>query len=409
MCQANLKAQKNIQWNFKVYNSVAELPDTWEQIASNSMLIIPYLRALEENPPLNMQFFYVLIEHVRGIPAGILYFQMVPFEASRSINYREIESFQGRRYIKLLKKWNQSLKWRLAEKIKFSTLVCGNLLLTGAHGWKFADFVNETDISRLLSLGFSNIESFLRLKGWPNPPVQLIKEFYPFQIDRSRSDFKNAAWIHFQIQPTHILRIRPHWICMSDYLSDLQSKYRVRYRRAKKKLEGISMREMGYLEMAGRLGEMERLYQNIASRAGFNMVNLDISYLVGVKESLRDEFKVLGYFKNTKLIGFFTYFQLGDSLDAHYIGLDRIANLEHQLYLNMLFFLIEQGIVAKVKYINFGRTAPEIKSSVGAETIDLDCFIRHKAGWVNKFVPALIAYLQPKEIWQERHPFTKHG
>ena len=53
----------------------------------------------------------------------------------------------------------------------------------------------------------------------------------------------------------------------------------------------------------------------------------------------------------------------------------------------------------------FGRTALEIKSSIGATPVQMSGFIYHTNAIVNKWIPKLFKRLEPETVWQQRHPF----
>jgi hypothetical protein len=67
----------------------------------------------------------------------------------------------------------------------------------------------------------------------------------------------------------------------------------------------------------------------------------------------------------------------------------------------MLYDYIQIAIAKKLKTLNFGRTASEIKSSVGAKPQDLTMYLRHKKGITNKIVKLFLQYIQPS-------PFRQH-
>ena len=87
-----------------------------------------------------------------------------------------------------------------------------------------------------------------------------------------------------------------------------------------------------------------------------------------MKEELGESFRFFGYENQTgELLGFCTLIQNGSAYDAHFLGLKETSNREHQLYLNMLFDMLGKAIErSDINTIVFGRTALEIKSSVGA-------------------------------------------
>ena len=75
------------------------------------------------------------------------------------------------------------------------------------------------------------------------------------------------------------------------------------------------------------------------------------------------------------------------------------------LYLNMLYNMTEFGINHQFKKIIFGRTALEIKSSIGATPVIMSGFIYHRNKLVNKFLGKIFKNLEPETVWQQRHPF----
>ena len=75
------------------------------------------------------------------------------------------------------------------------------------------------------------------------------------------------------------------------------------------------------------------------------------------------------------------------------------------LYLNMLYNMTEFGITHQFKKIIFGRTALEIKSSIGATPIQLHGFMRHSNSLIHKNLSWIFTLLEPNTNWLERHPF----
>jgi hypothetical protein len=387
----------------RITSSASTLGVEWDMLAQTPLLQRSYLEAIEAAPPHGMQFVYLLMLE-NGHPMAIFYFQEVPFQAGSSLNYQAEEGASSDRCPSFFGQLHQLMRVQVAKKIGFSTLVCGNLLLTGPYGCRFDDSIPAERHHALIEKAYSEVQVWLKKNGREHPPVQLIKEFY--SISAEEIPFHGQKkWHAFRIQPNHVLHLPAHWSDFEDYLKALQSKYRVRYRRAKKKLAGVDIQELSSQQIAEETDSLYALYLQIAGNAGFNMVHLQASYLKNVKAGAGEYFRVFAFKKEEKIIGFFSYFICGDTMDVHYIGLDKAENINHQLYLNMLFQIIDDALVLGCRHINFGRTAPEIKSSVGAETIPMDCYIRHQSGWVQKTVPLLMSFLQPRFKWEERHPF----
>ena len=58
--------------------------------------------------------------------------------------------------------------------------------------------------------------------------------------------------------------------------------------------------------------------------------------------------------------------------------------------------------------VYLGRTAAEMKSTVGAVAHDLVCYIRHRNGLSNQVIRPFIDYLKPSD-WTPRNPFKEEN
>ena len=106
-------------------------------------------------------------------------------------------------------------------------------------------------------------------------------------------------------------------------------------------------------------------------------------------------------------IGFSTAIYNHHELEAHFLGFDASYNRSHQLYLNILYDLVEEAIAAGCKTTTFSRTALEIKSSVGAEAEHLYCWMRSRIAIANPLVPVVARFIAPLPEWEPRHPFKE--
>jgi hypothetical protein len=71
----------------------------------------------------------------------------------------------------------------------------------------------------------------------------------------------------------------------------------------------------------------------------------------------------------------------------------------------MLYDMLGCSIHNGFKRINFGRTAMEIKSSIGAKPEQLFGWMQHKNTMVNRNLGFIFNLLEPKAKWIERNPF----
>lgn len=105
-----------------------------------------------------------------------------------------------------------------------------------------------------------------------------------------------------------------------------------------------------------------------------------------------------------KLIGFSSSFIFNSILDANYVGINYEFNNEYALYQRMLYDYIEFAIQRNCSELRFGRTAEEIKSSVGANPVPMKLFIRHRNPIANRILKAIVGTIKPSEH-ELRKPF----
>ena len=91
-------------------------------------------------------------------------------------------------------------------------------------------------------------------------------------------------------------------------------------------------------------------------------------------------------------------------LDAHFIGLDYNLNKTHAIYPRILNDYVRLGIEKKVSQINLGRTASEIKTTIGAMPLELSCYIKHKNKLINALIRPLFKRIQIKNF-KQHSPF----
>jgi hypothetical protein len=143
----------------------------------------------------------------------------------------------------------------------------------------------------------------------------------------------------------------------------------------------------------------------VAKNAPFNTFFLAKNHFSVFKKHCGDRFRLTGYFWEEKLIGFHSLLLNGNVLETYFLGYDEQIQKEKMLYLNMLYNMTQFGIDNRFKKIIFGRTALEIKSSIGAEPVMMSGFIYHTSAWVNRLLPRVFPKLEPTLTWQQRHPF----
>lgn len=376
--------------SYKIYSSTAQLPDTWDKVAQeNVFLQTHYLKVLEDSAPTNMECFYIGIFEKA---------ELIGVALAQYLNLNKLESFGERdRCLKT------SVRNFVFKNFASHVLFLGNNMITGQNAYQFSKSIDYKNISTLLLATANAITAYFKEQKIKIHIVS-FKDFYQHCAEELKKNrFSNIY--EFNTQPNMIFELRKHWQNQEDYIAAFSKKYRDQYKRSQKKAEGISVRDLSLEEIIQREERIYELYHHVAKNAPFNTFFLAKNHFSAFKKQCGDRFKLVGYFLDDKLVGFHTLLLNGTVLETYFLGYDDQIQKEKMLYLNMLYNMTKFGIENQFEKIIFGRTALEIKSSIGAEPIMMSGFIYHTSKWINKFMPKIFPQLEPTLVWQQRHPF----
>lgn len=403
MCFTTLKAKSKMleihavqQWTLgdieaHFFRTIEDCARLLPHSIDDVFLCADYWQALETAPPQGMQFCYIVLTK-QGKTIGFLPFQILHFNAGKSVNFDPNDH-----------SFAQKVKQKIADKVDFNTLVLGNLSLTGQHLYWFdnQEFIAIDKYNIILSCIF-NCKRIL------NEYNVIIKNVLFKELYEPQKALDTEGYIRFSVEPNFVMPIDAAWKNFDDYLMAISSKYRVRAKRAFKKLGAVEKKEFNEERILAHKDIINTLYKTVSEKSGFNMVDLHPDYFYQMKCLLGERFRLFGYFLDNQLIGFYSTVDNGNELDAHFIGYDEKLNIGHQTYLNFLFDFIKIAIEMDAKTINFSRTAHEIKSSVGALPHEMYLYIKHDNPIVNRLLPFVPDYLSPRIAWTPRNPFAKN-
>jgi predicted N-acyltransferase len=392
----------NVRHSF--FRTIESAGYDWERVAAQAgdvFLQRPYLQTLETAPPREMRFGYLLF-YADSRPVGIAVCQIKRFSASESLadlNNTEKDPcfFNG------IANW---LKRRIAGSVDAEILVCGNLLVTGKHGFWFDPAIIAAErapelLYEALQDGVAQID-----RSGSKISMILIKDVLPGEQDVFGKYFIQKQFTEFDIQPNMVLHL-DDYADFDGYLGAMTTKYRTRAKRAFKKREALHRRELTKNDILEAAPVMYALYKSVAKSAGFNVVDLNETYLSVLHKAIDGTFRVFGYYLEGAMVAYCTTLKNNEELEAHFIGYDKNLNHEYQLYLNMLYDMVGIAFSSGCRRVVFARTALEIKSSAGAVPEHLLCYLKHQNPLINNFTSSILDYLKPVEEWQQRHPF-KH-
>lgn len=375
---------------YKIYSTVAQLPDSWDQVAyENVFLQTQYLKVLDESAPTNMQCFYIGIFRET---------ELIGVALAQYLNLNKLESFGERD--KCLKTYIRNFVFK---NFASHALFLGNNMITGQNGYVFNKKIDLKTVAEILNECANEIKLYFK-KQHIDIHIVSFKDFYKdCAVELKKSSF--SKMYEFNTQPNMIFELDKNWKTNDDYVSAFSKKYRDQYKRAHKKFEGIETNELSLDDIISLENRIYELYHHVAKNAPFNTFFLAKNHFSSFKKQCGNRFILVGYFLNNELVGFHTLLLNGTTLETYFLGYDEQIQKEKMLYLNMLYNMTKFGIENQFKEIIFGRTALEIKSSIGAEPILMSGFIYHSNKLIDNYFDKIFPKLEPTLVWQQRHPF----
>jgi hypothetical protein len=367
----------------------------------NFFLQWDYLLAFEKLAPANMKFHYGLLYDGKK-PLAAFYFQVVHLTAEEiSFILQPITSSSKIHGVgNGLREWLQKCR----EDNGFRILVSGNNFVSGEHGVGLAKDADPEKVFIALAETVKVITNNDRVPG--KISAILVKDFFQ-ETAVDGSDFLRKKRYHrFLVEPEMIVPISSAWKQFDDYLSAMSKKYRNRAKAVLKKTDKLKVVELDGEALEKASAEIYGLYRNVFERAKFRLSILHPDYFLEMKKKFPETFRIFGYSEDGKWVAFRSGFHLENHLEAHFIGIDYKANEISPLYQRVLYDFIAEGIEAGYEKVFLGRTAAEMKSTVGAEPHDLVCYIRHRNGLSNQVIRPFIDYLKPSP-WVPRSPFKE--
>ena len=378
-----------------VFNKISEIPSVvWDELNCSQNLYFSsnYLNALEKNNS-HLSYFYLILKNknekaIAFANVQIIEFKLDTLERDSSNLFKKITSI-GR-------------KLSIFPKEKpFKIIICGNSFVSGEHGI----FIKKGENKRLiLRKIYKGIIHYTEYSNQENPvDIFMMKDFIVDSLSVTK-ELLSLGYYAFNIEPNMTLKISPKWQNFDNYLAALKTKFRVKAKKAIKLSNNLVTKDITVLNFEEHLLKMTELYKKVVTKAAFNIGEFKLQTYKSLKTKLGDSYILKSYWIEDKMVGFMSGMINKKNLDAHFVGLDYEFNKQYAIYQRMLYDYIKIAIDNKIELLNFGRTASEIKSSVGAIPQDLTVYIRHKKSIRNKILKLFLLKIQPTEF-NQKFPF----
>lgn len=401
-CLSRYMCAEAVSSSFEFYSTIQEISENvWSRFIheENVLLQYNYLKLLEETQQNQMQFLYVLVREENDL-IGVCYFQLITFKGTNLSAYFPTE-IEGASYLKRCSTQFINLFKPFIEKINLTIAVFGNRFMTGEKGYYFRNTVDKNKQGKIIT---ALVEKIFR--QYPSIKVALMTDAY-YPEDEIAAAFITNQYRKIEIESDMKMDLLPEWKIFDDYLQALSSKYRVRAKKILSTSSAIECKSLSAEEIDTHTDELYALYQHVALKVDFNMAVLTKDYFYKQKRLNPNGYFVFGYYLQNELIGFITSFVHGKEVEVHYIGLNYAHNATYHLYQRMLYDIIKFAIETNYSKLHFGRTAPEVKSTIGAIEKPMYGYLKHRNFCINYFIEFFTKNLKPKK-YQLRNPFKEN-
>lgn len=375
----NSKEEVTNSYTFAVYENLSEISVRWElfeaQKKINPWLSLDFQKNVAAEIAENLKLVYGSFSFQNEI-IGYFPIYIFDFSLNKSLQFRN------------------PVKKYFAKFANARILLMGQLLATGLN-IPFHDYLKEVHFQKELNVFLQQVAISFNVKAI------LWKDFFT-----KCASLEDNGYFSFIYQPAMIMNVQGKWLTMKDYENSISSKYRVRLQRARKKMKEVIWLNLSEEEIGKWQTNLHKLYTGVVSEAVFNLATVPETYFLKMKNTFKDKYNLVAGFFEGELVCFYSTLINGDTMEANLAGFEENSNLKMQLYLNMLYLMIEDAIKLSCEKINFYRTALEIKSSVGAVGYDSFIYIRPTSKWLAPLFPILIPWFSPKNpAWIPRSPF----
>ena len=383
--------------NALFFSDIDKIPSkTWEELSTNnSYLNYSYLKALQKNHS-EIDFYYIILKDDKEQAIALATIQIVDlYVNSVKDDYQTI--------VKNIQKFGKKLHL-LKNEEKLTVLICGNPFISGEYGIKTKPNEDKKQIINKLIEAIANlVEKTKSLRK--SVDVFLLKDFLNESLSIANR-VEKYNYHPFSVAPNMVLKLNEIWQNFDDYLLSMKTKFRVKAKRALTLSVPLHVVKVTQENFSSQITNIDRLYRKVADNSAFNLVNFNTQTYQDFIINFNDNYLLQTYWLADKMVGFISGLINKKSLDAHFVGIDYDLNRQYAIYQRMLYDYVAIGIDQNLKVINFGRTASEIKSSVGAIPEELTMYVRHKKTIPNKLLKLFLQKIEPIEF-KQKQPFKQ--
>ncbi len=189
------------------------------------------------------------------------------------------------------------------------------------------------------------------------------------------------------------------WNNFNQYINNKRSSYRYRANKAIKKFTSIKVEELQDNKLFNE--EMYSLYEKVFQQSKEKLEKLNIDFFRQFPA------KIITFKSEKKTVGFVQLMENDEELIFLFGGFDNKYNLQYDLYMNMLLQIVRYAIEKGFKTIDFGQTAEETKTKLGALQIPKYMYLHHSNFLMKTTIKALVEKFSYKPYKVMHHVFKE--
>lgn len=373
-------------FTFSTFRGVAEIP-VQDWLAVNPALPKPLspdcLTLLESEAQKSLSSHCYVLVYQDNRPVGAFSFHAIPLGAQwlSSPQLRQLP-FAG----------------LMARALSCNCLLlCGNPFLTGPLGFATAPDLLPDTVARMAH----EVTQVVR-KTIPRAQGVLFKDV-PEDIAEA---MQSRGLLSAPAEPNMVLALAPEWATFQDYTAAMSTKYRQRVTSTYKKSAALTTERLTLEQVDAMQDELYALFLQVFRDGRFSLAEPGRSYLSVLRERMREACSIVVYRLEGRAVAFRTVLVGNQGLDCHFVGYEQSLNHDYKLYQRMLYDFIADGLALGLTEIRFGRTATEIKSTVGAMPQPLENVVEWFCPGVSHVARRMMRKVQMPE-YTLRHPFKE--
>jgi predicted N-acyltransferase len=334
---------------------------TWERLCGdrdNPFMGLRFLRAVERSMAGQAKVWYVILRNDEEDPAACACLTEFTVDVA-------IVAGSG------LKKIIGGIRRLFPRLFFFKLMMCGLPVSNGQSSLRIAPGVDRAWV-------LEQLDSMMREKA-ANSRARflLFKEFTAAECDEMKSVIELGYTLGESL-PMNVFGGK--FADFEQYLAALKAHYRQDIRRSKKKLEkaGITIsRIRGGPELEQMYtDQVHQLYLAVVERAESKLEILPREFFLAMASEFSDAISFTYASKDGRIVGFNWALRSGQAYRFMFCGIDYKLNEMADLYFNLMYAELDNGLRSNASEIEVGQTADLFKSRLGCFPIPLAFYVK---------------------------------